>query len=113
MNAGRTARWTTRFIALAMIVVALVAFRIMESQLRRIGKAAEGVESRAETRAQKPAPAPVRQPITARLPMPGLQPGEGEEDVDSKQVTPDEDPARAAREEALPQPGRIPEGAVW
>ena len=109
MNAGKTARWTTRLIGLAMIVVALVAFRIMESQLKRIGEATERVDARVE----REVPVSPRQPITAELPTPGPKPGEEGEPLDSKRAAPDEDPAVAAREEALPVPGHVPEGAVW
>lgn len=109
MNAGKTARWTTRLIALAMIVVALVAFRVMESQLKRIGEAAERVDARVATEV----PVSPAQPITTQLPTPGPKPGEGGEALDSKRVTPEDDPAEAARKEGLPVPGHVPEGAVW
>lgn len=113
MNAGQTARWTTRFIAIAMVVVALLAFKVMESQLERIGKAADRVDSRAGTKVERGAPDTLPQPATALLPTPGPKLGESGEGLDSTRVAPEEDPAEAARDEALPQAGVIPEGAIW
>ena len=118
MNTGQTARWGTRFLALAMVIVAIVVFSVMEKQLKRIGKAADRVDARGGgSRVERGARDEPRQPPTARLPVAGGQPGAEQETedgaLDSKRKTADDDPARSAREEALPEPGRLPAGAVW
>lgn len=114
MNAGHSARWGTRFLALAMVLVAILVFSVMEKQLKRIGKAAGRVDARGGgPKVERGAPDVPAQPPTARLPGPGNQAGADPEALDSKRESVDDDPAQAAREEALPEPGHIPAGAVW
>lgn len=114
MNAGKTARWATRLIALAMVVVAMLAFRVMKKQLERIHLAAERVESRAGSRVERSAAERPPQPPTAALdPKRQAAEAEPEAEVDPKRGSPSVDPSEAAREEALPQAGRLPEGAIW
>lgn len=104
MNRAKTARWASRLIALGMLVAALVAFRVMESQLRRLGESAQRLED------DRPEPKP---PPSTRLPVVRLPAEPIPDELDSKTYVPESDGDEPEVPEELPAPGEVPEGAVW
>ena len=105
MNRAKTARWVTRFVGLAMIVAALVALRVMEGQLRRIGKTAE--------RTERPKPELRAPPMpSTQLPVVQLPPPPPPDELDSLEYVPSDFENPLGVPEQVRLPGEVPEGAV-